>query len=364
MAAAPIGGYNRPVTNASCASEPQQSIADALARRWPGARAERIVALRGDASTRRFWRVFVESNDATAPHTVVTVDLGPDDLPLYARALKLLTEPLSEPPWVNVHRFLTSIGVAVPALYFVLPGTRLLLVEDVGDVALFEAAKQEPSRAAELYQLALDELMLFHGKATQRPDPRCIAFQVTYDERLFAWEMEQFVECGMAAAAPDADSTAIQPELRDLAARLGRLPRVLSHRDFHGQNLFVQKSSVIRVLDFQDALMAPAAQDLAVLLTTRDTATVITPALESDLLSYYLDGIRRCGTDMPEAAGFLESYRLCVLQHALKAIGRFTWLERAGKSGYLAYLPHCLEQARRILAERSDFPHLRAALAA
>jgi len=67
---------------------------------------------------------------------------------------------------------------------------------------------------------------------------------------------------------------------------------------------------------------------------------------------------------MPEAAEFLESYRLCVLQHALKAIGRFTWLERTGKSGYLAYLPHCMEQARRMLAGRADFPQLRAALAA
>jgi aminoglycoside/choline kinase family phosphotransferase len=364
VAAAPIGGYNRTVTNASCLSEPQQWIADALARRWPGARAARIVALRGDASTRRFWRVFVESSDATAPRTSVAVDLGPDDLPLYARALNLLPEPLSEPPWVNVHRFLASIGVAVPELYFAPPGTRLLLVEDVGDVALFEAAKQKPSRTAELYRLALDELMLFHAKGTQRPDPRCIAFRVAYDERLFAWEMEQFVECGMAAAAPDADPAAIRPELRELAARLGRLPRVLSHRDYHGQNLFVQNGAVIRVLDFQDALMAPAAQDLAVLLTTRDTATIITPALESDLLSYYLDRMRRCGADMLEPAEFLESYRLCVLQHALKAIGRFTWLERTGKSGYLAYLPHCLEQARRMLAERSDFPRLRAALVA
>ncbi len=352
------------MTNASCLSEPLPSIADALARRWPGACAERIVALRGDASARRFWRVFVESSDAAAPRTAIAVDLGPDDLPLYARALKLLPEPLSEPPWVNVHRFLASIGVAVPALYFASVGTRLLLVEDVGDVALFEAAKREPSRAGELYRLALDELVLFHAKGTRRPDPRCIAFRVAYDERLFAWEMEQFVECGMTVAAPDTDPTAIRPELRELAACLGKLPRVLSHRDFHGQNLFVQKGSVIRVIDFQDALMAPAAQDLAALLTTRDTAAVITPALESSLLSYYLDGMKRCGAKIPETAEFLESYRLCVLQHALKAIGRFIWLERAGKSGYLVYLPHCLEQARRMLAELSDFPQLRAALTA
>ena len=50
-----------------------------------------------------------------------------------------------------------------------------------------------------------------------------------------------------------------------LAARLDRFPRVFSHRDYHRENLFIQDGPRIRIIDFQDALMAPAAQDLAVL---------------------------------------------------------------------------------------------------
>ena len=67
----------------------------------------------------------------------------------------------------------------------------------------------------------------------------------------------------------------IAPELDRIAAALGRLPRVFSHRDYHGHNLYLQahgdSDPSLRVIDFQDALMAPCAQDLAVLLTTRDT---------------------------------------------------------------------------------------------
>ena len=59
------------------------------------------------------------------------------------------------------------------------------------------------------------------------------------------------------------------------------------------------------------------------------------------------------------------SYRLCVLQHALKMIGRFEMFERGGKQGYRRYIPHLLAQARRVLAEmRSEFPELCAALGA
>jgi hypothetical protein len=55
---------------------------------------------------------------------------------------------------------------------------------------------------------------------------------------------------------------------------------------------------------------------------------------------------------------------LCVLQHALKVIGRFNALERQGKPGYAAFIPHAAAQARRMLAilgARNDFPRLRAA---
>ena len=59
----------------------------------------------------------------------------------------------------------------------------------------------------------------------------------------------------------------------------------------------------------------------------------------------------------------MTSYRLCVLQHALKMIGRFEMFERNGKAGYRRYIPNLLAQSRRMLAEmRADFPELGAAL--
>jgi len=117
------------------------------------------------------------------------------------------------------------------------------------------------------------------------------------------------------------------------------------------------------MIDFQDALMAPAAQDLAVLLTTRDADDVITPAIEKRLLDFYSAGLTRRGASALSAANFESSYRLCVLQHALKMIGRFELFERGRKTGYRIYIPHALKQARRMLGHlRGDFPRLADAL--
>jgi aminoglycoside/choline kinase family phosphotransferase len=334
----------------------------AISEKWNDARLGNIVALRGDVSTRRFWRIAI-ADSSGAPATAIVIDLGPEDLPLYARALKMYPEPLPEPPWVNLHRFLIALGAPVPALYQWSACDRLLMVEDLGSLSLFDAARSNPSKAADLYREAVRALMRFHIDGTARADHECLAFRVAYDKRLFAWEMRRFVEYGLAAVAPGADARALEDDLASLAHQLGALPRAFSHRDFHGNNIFIQgaiEAPTIRIIDFQDALMAPATQDLAVLMTTRDTDAIISPAMEERLLDFYFTGLIRRGVATMSRDDFMKSYAMCVLQHALKCIGLFVFLEREGKREYAAYTPHAIGQARRMLARLgSEFPNLR-----
>ena len=339
----------------------------AIEEKWRDAHGTALVAIKGDVSSRRFWRVAIDGS-SVAPSSAVVIDLGPEDLPLYARALKMYPRPLAEPPWINLHRFLTTLGAPIPALYRWSASDRLLMVEDVGSLSLFEAARSNRGKAADLYREAVRELMRFHIDGTASVNRECLAFQIAYDERLFAWEMPRFIERGLTAVAPGVDPHTIEPDLTKLARELGKLPRVFSHRDYHGNNIFLHgtiEAPRMRIIDFQDALMAPAAQDLAVLLTTRNTGDLISIAMEKRLLDFYFAGLIRRGVATMSRDDFLESYSRCVLQHALKCIGLFVSLEREGKPEYAAYTPHALAQARRMLARlRSDFPNLRVALGA
>src|ERR1700688_592212 len=105
----------------------------ALAGRWPGARAASVVMLKGDASNRRFWRIALDApprgggaSRAIPPASAIAVDLGPDDLPAYVRALNLFPVAPVEPPFLNVQRFLKSIGAAVPEVYVADPARRMM----------------------------------------------------------------------------------------------------------------------------------------------------------------------------------------------------------------------------------------------
>ncbi|HZC46372.1 MAG TPA: hypothetical protein VE243_07840, partial [Candidatus Acidoferrum sp.] len=178
---------------------------EAVAKRWPRARIDEIAALRGDLSSRRFWRVAIATPPETAaPPTAILVDLGPDDLPRYVRALDLLPTPIIEPPWIDVRRFLVSIGAPVPALYDADPVRRAMLVEDVGELSLLEAVRRPGADAADLFRLAAAELLRIHVDGTARIDHRCVASRIAYSGRLFEWELKEFAEVGLAAVAPGA----------------------------------------------------------------------------------------------------------------------------------------------------------------
>src|SRR5258708_37050759 len=162
-----------------------------IARRWPHARVEKIVALRGDLSTRRFWRVAIATHQ-NAPATAILVDLGPDDLPRYIRVLDLLPSPVTEPPWINVHRFLESICAPVAALYDADPAQRAMLVEDVGELSLLDEVRRPGADVADLFRLAATELIRLHVDGTAQIDSRCIAHEISYTGRLFEWELKEF----------------------------------------------------------------------------------------------------------------------------------------------------------------------------
>ena len=337
----------------------------AIHQSFSGAHVSRVDALRGDLSTRRFWRLHLKG--AGAATSAILIDLGPHDLPGYVRALNLVQHELREAPWLTVHRFLMSLGIAVPAMYAVNRKHRAMLVEDVGELSLVDAVRREPAETADLYRTAVEVLLQFHVEGTRSIPPTLLPATIAYDARLFRWEFKEFLDLGCAQLG--ADPSSLTGELDTLAAELDRLPRVFSHRDFHGQNLFVQTEDGairLRVIDFQDALMAPAGQDLAVLMTTRDTGSLVSTTLEQRLLDFYYAGLTRRSAATQSMNEFIRSYRLCVLQHAIKMMGRFLMFERSGKQGYGVFVPCTIEQSRRMLSGdlRRDFPKLAAAFGA
>jgi len=123
-------------------------------------------------------------------------------------------------------------------------------------------------------------------------------------------------------------------------------------RDFHSPNLLWlperEGTGRIGLLDFQDAMMGPAAYDVASLL--QDARVNVPETMEIALLSRYTRA-RLAASAAFDAPRFARAYATLAAQRASKILGIFTRLERRDrKPQYLRHLPRVWGYLQRSLA--------------
>jgi N-acetylmuramate 1-kinase len=313
-----------------------------------------FAALAGDASSRRYYRA--KLTGPGTPSSVIIMKLPSESvLPLSSEELAVFKEPLKELPFLNVHRFLSRIGVSVPRLYNQLTDEGLLFLEDLGDLALWDRVQGLPlSEVLAWYQKAIDELLLLQIRGTKERDDSCIAFQQRFDFRLYMWEFDHFLEYGLEKRPETIINQNSKKALRsvfvEIARRLDSVPPCLNHRDYHSWNLMIHDEAVA-VIDFQDALLAPPQYDLASLLNDRITDSVIQPDLEEKLVSYYVERRVDMEKQRINRDEFTEIYLLSAIQRDLKVVGRFYYLDLVkGKTAYKKFIPPTVHRLKRNLA--------------
>ena len=166
----------------------------------PGTRVTGLEALAGDASSRRYFRAKLEG--AGAPESAMAMSWSELGLPVSSEELAVFDEPPEELPFLNVHRFLQGVGVRVPAVYGHWVDEGLMLLEDLGDVSLWDRVREAPeAEVVEWYRKAIDELVVLQVQGTRARDHRCMAFRQAFDQRLYIWELAHFTEYGLEQGA-------------------------------------------------------------------------------------------------------------------------------------------------------------------
>ena len=139
---------------------------------------------------------------------------------------------------------------------------------------------------------------------------------------------------------------------RDLLSKPAAAPRTWALRDFHSPNLIWldQRAGVAKVgvIDFQDAVLGPAAYDLVSLL--QDARIDVPESLELALLTRYIKA-RRAADQSFDPAGFAELYAILSAQRNTRLLGTFARLNRRdGKPQYLRHQPRIWTYLTRSLA--------------
>src|SRR5665213_1194199 len=221
-----------------------------------------------------------------------------------------------------------------------------------------------PAQGGTRYEVAADLLAILHRSPLPATLPVAQGVSYTlpsYDLDALLIEAELLVDWYLPmleAKVGGARRDTYVALWRDALVPLQEMPATWVLRDFHSPNLLwlPLRTGVARIglLDFQDAVMGPAAYDVASLL--QDARVDVPELMEIALLSRYTRA-RLTAEPGFDAPTFARAYATLAAQRASKILGIFARLDkRDGKPQYLRHLPRVWAYLQRSLAHPALTP--------
>lgn len=285
-----------------------------------------ITPLAGDASRRRYFRVFQQKTGDSA----VIMDAPPDS-----------GEDVR--PFMSIAEYLRSIGLSAPRILQARVDLGLLLIEDLGDDLFARVTSTQPQSEIPLYHAATDLLVHLHReKPPEKLESYTPSLMVEQSGLVLDWYL-----ANVSKSVSDQDKDAFENALLEPLSEYASAADVLVQRDYHSENLLwlPYRDGIRRVglLDFQDATLGHRMYDLVSLL--QDARRDVSPALEVDMQRRYADANGSSVQDNEVA------YAILGAQRTLRILGVFTRLAiRDGKPHYLDLMPRVWDLLMRNLA--------------
>ena len=314
----------------------------------------------GDASIRSYARLIRDDGVVI----LMNSPRRPDGPPIYDGKSYSAAVHLAEDvkPFVAIANGLRERGFSAPAIRHADLESGFLITEDFGSAGFVEGDPPQP--IPERYEVATDLLAVLHHEGL--PETLPLAPQLNYPIPTFDIEA-LLVEIGLMlewylpdrGVEPSGEMRAEFAAMwRDLLEKPVSAANTWVLRDFHSPNLIWlgERNGIaqVGVIDFQDAVLGPAAYDLVSLL--QDARIDVPEALELALLTRYIKA-RRASDRSFDPAVFAEHYAIMSAQRNTRLLGTFARLNRRdGKPQYLRHQPRIWTYLSRSLAHPALSP--------
>jgi N-acetylmuramate 1-kinase len=346
--AAEITGYGKAAAQVARLETLRKFLADSG---YADAKRRRMA---GDASTRSYARLIRGDGVVILMNSPRRPD-GPAiyDGKSYSAAVHLAEDVK---PFVAMANGLRERGFSAPSIRHADLDAGFLITEDFGSAGFIIG--DPPAPIVERYQAAVDMLAALHAKP--QPEMLPLAPQVSYTIPAFDTDA-LLVEIGLmlewylpdrGVELDDNKRAEFIAMWRDLLGKPAAANKTWVLRDFHSPNLIWlgERTGIgkVGVIDFQDAVLGPAAYDLVSLL--QDARIDVPEQLELALLPRYIKA-RRVSDESFDPAGFAELYAIMSAQRNTRLLGTFARLNRRdGKPQYLRHQPRIWTYLNRSLA--------------
>lgn len=304
----------------------------------PELKVRNIVRLTGDASTRHYFRIYLESHNLIAA---------------------VYKEPFTDSPFCDVTELLQKASLPVPKLFAVSGKYAVILQEDLGDTRLQDwlitASTDELKRA---YFEAIDLIVGIQSASELAIKTNSISSKLAFDKEKLMWELEffykHFFNSYLQLEIPASETEKLIGEFTSLSQELAAKPRVLCHRDYHSRNLMMAEGKIY-IIDHQDARMGPRNYDLASLL--RDPYVKLDEGLVWQLYDFYIERIDDASRSRDE---MMEEFDLMTVQRITKAIGTYAYQAAIVKNSiYEQYIDPAIKTVIASSERIKKFPILR-----
>lgn len=319
----------------------------------------RVEARGADGSVRRFFRLYLE------PEQAMALGLTGSSCIAILPAVGGEREQAEARACFFIGKHLHGRQIPVPEPLGFDPNSGLVVFEDLGDTLLHREVQEQGTTAAMgWYREAVQLLARFQVEGRAGFDVDWCCDTKRYDralilERESGYFLERFWQGYLGEELPE---RGLQAEFELLADRVAEEPAdYLLHRDFQSRNLMLHQGRV-RVIDFQGARLGPLAYDLAALLL--DPYAGLSRAQQSELMAAYLDEL---GSYISlDRTRFIAGYYYMALQRNLQILGAFGFLTTVRKKPFFRdYIPPALHNLHDLLSQPDGhlLPRLRSLVA-
>ena len=302
----------------------QQLLTDWV-RQFPGLEQSKPEPVSGDASFRRYFRVWRRvGQDEHTPFIVMDAPPEHEDCV----------------PFVAIARHWHRHGLAVPDLVQADLKQGFALLEDFGDQLMLGQLNNDS--ADRLYRNAMDELILI-ARQTSPANYPLPPYDVTLLEREMALFPDWLLEQQLGITLENSDKALLDTTFSMLRESALAQPEVTVHRDYHSRNLLVRPGQARPgVIDFQDAVTGPVTYDVVSLL--KDCYIQWPEDRICDWLEAFRQNSLEAGLHRADPETFRQWFELMGMQRHLKAAGIFARLSiRDGKHAYLKDIPRTVQ---------------------
>lgn len=251
----------------------------------------------------------------------------------------------------SIQSFLKKGDVSVPEIIFTDVAAGVMLQQDLGDVSLNQALRENHEQAEVLYQQAIAHMCRWQRLPD---DGTCPAFRLSFDTEKLNWEFNFFIEHTLqgyyGAQLSDATLAEIREDFLKIAETLAAPQnKVFTHRDYHSRNIMIFNGKQ-HIIDFQDARLGLFQYDLCSLLY--DAYAPLEKTLRASLIDFAFEQAK--DIHKQSRSEFNRYLRLSAFQRLVKAMGTFGRQAALGRIDFEAYLEPAWQMLSEVTADDTE----------